>query len=60
MTRRTKHFDTDAPQAGPIMALAMLTGAKTVRSRAANDADAPSRPNILVSRRRRSARREAH
>jgi hypothetical protein len=55
---RLNDVETTAPAAE--MARAILTGAATVTAHPANDVTRGGRPGLLVRRRRRLSRREAH
>lgn len=55
---RLNDVETTAPANG--MAHAILTGAATVKAIPANDVTLGGRPGLLVRRRRRLNRREAH
>ncbi|WP_290497379.1 hypothetical protein [Hyphomonas sp. UBA4494] len=60
MIPRARHTDIAAPAQNDVMALSIMTGEATHRTRPANDVKAEDRQNLLVRRRRRFARREAH
>jgi len=57
MIPRARQSDIAAPATKDMMALSIMTGEATHRTRPANDVKAE---NLLVRRRRRFARREAH
>lgn len=59
MTPRARQSDIETAPNG-VMALAIFTAEATLRTRPANDVTAEDRQNLLVRRRRRLARREAH
>ncbi|MBA27749.1 hypothetical protein [Hyphomonas sp.] len=60
MIPRARQSDIAAPATKDMMALSIMTGEATHRTRPANDVKAEDRQNLLVRRRRRFARREAH
>lgn len=60
MIPRARQSDIETAAPAGVMAMAMFTGEATLRSRPANDVSAEVRQNLLVRRRRRFARREAH
>ena len=69
MIPRARHTDIAAPAKNDVMALSIMTGEATHRTRPANDVKAEDRQNLLVRRRRRfgdprgqriGPRREAH
>ncbi|KCZ92681.1 hypothetical protein [Hyphomonas johnsonii] len=60
MTPRARLNDVEANAPRATMALAMMTGEATVRTHPANDVAVGGRPGLLVRRRRRHTRREAH
>tara|TARA_X000001316_G_scaffold3982_1_gene872 strand:+ start:892 stop:1074 length:183 start_codon:yes stop_codon:yes gene_type:complete len=59
MIPRARQSDIAAPTTESMMALSIMTGEATHRTRPANDVTAEGRQNLLVRRRRRFARREA-
>ena len=60
MIPRARQSDIAASATKDVMALSIMTGEATHRTRPANDVIAEDRQNLLVRRRRRFARREAH
>ncbi len=60
MIPRARQSDINVPATEGVMALSIMTGEATHRTRAANDVRAEDRLNLLVRRRRRLTRREAH
>ena len=60
MIPRARHTDIATPAKNDVMALSIMTGEATHRTRPANDVKAEDRQNLLVRRRRRFARRDAH
>lgn len=60
MTPLARQCDVEAAVPAGTMALAMFTGEATHRAEPANDVKAEGRQNVLVRRRKRLARREAH
>ncbi|MBD3771379.1 MAG: hypothetical protein IE925_14695 [Rhodobacterales bacterium] len=60
MTPRARQYDHEIAATAAPMAGAILTGSQTLLSRPANDVADRGRPNLLVRRRRRFLRREAH
>jgi len=60
MTPRARLNDVETPAPAATMARAILTGSATARSTPANNVSLGGRPGLLVRRRRRFARREAH
>ena len=56
MIPRARHTDIAAPAKNDVMALSIMTGEATHRTRPANDVKAEDRQNLLVRRRRRFAR----
>jgi hypothetical protein len=60
MTPRARLNDVETSAPAATMAHAILTGSATVRSTPANDVSLGGRPGLLIRRRRRLARREAH
>ncbi len=59
MPPRARQSDIAATAEQGMMALSIMTGEATHRTRPANDVKAEGRQNLLVRRRRRFARREA-
>ena len=53
MIPRARHTDIAAPAKNDVMALSIMTGEATHRTRPANDVKAEDRQNLLVRRRRR-------
>ncbi|WP_162176947.1 hypothetical protein [Hyphomonas chukchiensis] len=60
MTPRPRLNDVETTAPAAEMARAILTGAATVMATPANDVTRGGRPGLLVRRRRRLNRREAH
>ena len=60
MTPRARQHDHEIAAPAAPMAGAIFTGSQTLLSRPANDEADRGRPNLLVRRRRRFLRREAH
>lgn len=60
MTPRARQSDIETSAHEGMMALSIMTGPATIRTRPANDVTAEGRQNLLVRRRRRLTRREAH
>ena len=60
MTPRARQHDHEIAALAAPMAGAILTGSQTLLSRPANDVAGRDRTNLLVRRRRRFLRREAH
>lgn len=60
MIPRARQSDIAVPATKDMMALSIMTGEATHPTRPANDVKAEDRQNLLVRRRRRFARREAH
>jgi len=59
MTPRARQYDPEIAATAAPMAHAIFTGRETLLSRPANDVAERDRPNLLVSRRRRTLRRDA-
>ncbi|MCA8899844.1 MAG: hypothetical protein KDA53_01190 [Hyphomonas sp.] len=60
MTPRVRQNDHEIAAPAAHMARAILTGSKTLLSRPANDEPGKDRQSLLVRRRKRFSRREAH
>ncbi|MEZ5947255.1 MAG: hypothetical protein R3C04_10475 [Hyphomonas sp.] len=60
MTPRVRQTDPEIVAHAAPMALAILTGSNTLRTRPANDEPGRHKPSLLVRRRKRLVRRESH
>ncbi|HPE49002.1 MAG TPA: hypothetical protein PLR76_11420 [Hyphomonas sp.] len=60
MTPRVRHSNPEIAAPAAPMALAILTGSQTLLSRPANDEPGRYRQSLLVRRRKRVVRRDAH